>query len=184
MNVLESLKKKYRNFGLTKGLFLGCLVGALITFIGASTMIDTFVKGAAITALALALIITVLWTLLYLNKYKKVEKRVLELEKESTPIDNEHLQLVGRNISLGENYLVYHNKLDYDFFNRRSINKVRKLNGKSVEVSDDKGNRKTLRVDTSRNVDEIINNWVNEVKEFDSRSNYDSIINEEGGINL
>ena len=184
MYVLESIKKKCINFGLTKGLFVGCLVGALITFIGAFTMIDSFVKGALIASVIAVLIITVLWTLIYSNKYKKVESRVLELEKDNTPIDNERLQLVGRNLSLGENYLVYHNKLDYEFFNRRSINKVRKLNGKSIEVSDVKGNRKVLKVDTSRNVDEIIDNWVNAVKEIDSWSNNDSIISEEGGINI
>lgn len=184
MYVLESIKKKYINFGLTKGLFVGCLVGALITFFGAFLLVERYVKIAAVVGIVVALLIAVLWTLIYSNKYKKVENRVLELEKDNTPIDNERLQLVGRNLSLGDNYLVYHDKLDYEFFNRRGINKVRKLNGKSIEVSDVKGNRKVLKVDTSRNVDEIIDNWVNEVKEIDLGSNNDSIIIEEGGINI
>ncbi len=188
MNILKQIKKKYRNFGIFKGLFLGCLLAYVVTITLFAAQISNFKIIGTIAGIITALLVMFLWIFRWNQKYKKIEDKVMTLESSNSPLDYDNLQLVGRNLSLGKNWLVYHNKLNFDFWTKNTISKVRKLSGKNIEITDNEGKRKSLKLDTSRNIDEIINDWLRPVNEFDFGSNSANMINEdslssiEGGL--
>lgn len=179
MNYLLDIKKKYRNFGIFKGIFIGCLVGALITAAAFLVGRLVYIKRGIIISIVLLLVFTLIWYLRWNGKYKELERKVNSLERQGNELANENFKLVGKNLSLGNDWLVYHNKLEYDFFTKEDIKKVIKLNGNHIEITDSNDERKMLHIDSSRDVDDIINNWLNASKEIDYRSNSDNIVDEE-----
>ena len=182
METLNKINKKYRRFGIYKGIFVGSLIAFFVTLVLFGTFREDYIKYGSIASILLVIASVLIFVFLWNGKYKLVEKRVLSLETPTSKLDNDNLQLIGKNLSIGENWLVYHNKLKFDFWTKDTISKVRKLNGKSIEITNYKGLRKVLKVNTSRNVDEIIDRWLNSSKQFDYGSNSDNMIIE-GGMN-
>ena len=182
MEILNKIKKKYRKFGIYKGIFVGSLIGFILTLGLVGTYSEKSVMYGSIASVVLIILSALAFSFMWNKKYKTLENKVLSLESGTTRLDDDRLQLIGKNLSIGENWLVYHNKLKFDFWTKDTINKVRKLNGKNIEITNNNGLRKVLSVNTSRNVDEIIDRWVNESKEFDYGSNSDNMIIE-GGMN-
>ncbi|MBR4162718.1 MAG: hypothetical protein IKR11_04285 [Solobacterium sp.] len=133
--ILKEIKRSLMRYYLLTGIIYACIIGLYFCTI-------PIVRGNGLSLyeiLIVFLISFVLCTVVFFvkasRKYAGVRNRVKYLQKAGSSIDSQQFTRISDELSLGQDWLVYHHDRDYRFWHRNLIGSIQESENDHPEVA-------------------------------------------------
>ena len=160
---VKKIRKNIYLHGIFLGLGWGALLATVVLGVQYLARLTMFYNVGIRIGLYLIAGGALLGLLLSISPSNRVKKRVTSLERMTTKtLDDDHFQELGKELALGDEWLVYHRGLDYRFWTKDTMGIATKLSGNNLEITDKNGReRSRIRVKSSLDLEDVLNDWAN-----------------------
>lgn len=133
--ILKEIKNSLMRYYLLTGIIYGCIIGLYICTIPMIRGNGLFLYEILVVFLISLLLCTVVFFVKASRKFAGIRNRVKYLQQAGSSIDSQQFVRISEELSLGQDWLVYHRDRDYRFWHRNLIGSIQESENDHAEVA-------------------------------------------------
>ena len=133
--ILKEIKKNLMRYYLLTGVIYACIIGLYFCTIPVVTGGGLSLYEVLMIFIVSLLLCSVIFYLKASGKYKGIKNRVNYLQKIGSSIDSQQFTRICEELSLGQEWLIYHHDRDYRFWHRDLIADIHESENDHPEVA-------------------------------------------------